>query len=71
MARRAGDVEMTQIPHWCSLLVRTWLENAGPGYQVVADGHRLVVDAGPGGPCTLAGGQFSGESGPAASPAAP
>jgi len=40
-----------------ALLVRTWPENAEPGYQAVADRHRLVVDAGPGVPCTLAGGR--------------
>jgi hypothetical protein len=38
VARRAGDVEMTEIPHW-RLLVQTWPENAEPEYHVVADGH--------------------------------
>ena len=71
VARRAGDVEMTGIPHWCCLLVRTWPENAEPAYHVVADGHWLVFDMSHRVLCTLTGEQFSGEFQPAASPAAP
>ena len=44
VARRAGDVEMTEIPHQRCLLVRTWLENGQPDYAVVADGHWLVFE---------------------------
>lgn len=71
VARRAGGLEMTEIPHWRCLLARTWPQNAEPAYHVVADGHWLVFDVSPGVPCTLTGEQFSGESGPAACPAAP
>ena len=71
VARRAGDVEMTGIPHWCCLLVRTWPENAESAYHVVADGHWLVFDMSHRVLCTLTGEQFSGEFQPAASPAAP
>jgi hypothetical protein len=67
VARRAGDVEMTEIPHWCCPLLRTWPENAEPEYHVVADGHWLVFDVSPGVLYTLTGGEFE----PAASPAAP
>ena len=58
---------MTEIPHWCCPLVRTWPENAEPEYHVVADGHRLVFDVSPGVLRALTGGEFE----PAASPAAP
>ena len=33
VARRAGDVEMTEIPPWRCLLVRTWPENGEPAYH--------------------------------------
>ena len=71
VARRAGAVEMTEIPQWRCLLVRTWPENAEPAYHVVADGHWLVFDMSHRVLCTLTGEQFSGEFQPAASPAAP
>jgi len=38
VACRAGDFEMTEIPLWRCLLVRTWPENVESDYQVVADG---------------------------------
>jgi hypothetical protein len=63
---RAGDFEMTEIPHWRCLLVRTWPENAEPDYNVVADGHWLVFDASLSMLYTLTDEEFSGEFEPAA-----
>ncbi len=70
VACRAGDVEMTEIPHWRCLLVRTRPENAEPDYHVVADGHWLVFDASLSVLYTLTGQEFSGEFEPAAHQAA-
>lgn len=44
VARRAGDLEMTEIPQGRCLLVRTWPENGEPDHGVVADGRWLVFD---------------------------
>ena len=66
---------MTEIPQWCCLLVRAWLENGEPDYHVVADGHWLVFAVSLSVLCTLTGeefsGEFSGEFGPAAHRGAP
>ena len=52
---------MTEIPQWCCLLVRTWLENGEPDYHVVADGHWLVFAVSLSVLYTLTGEEFSGE----------
>ena len=46
VARRAGDVEMTQIPAWRCLLVRTWPENGEPDeYDFMACRWPVITDA--------------------------
>jgi len=71
VARRAGDLEMSEIPQGRCLLVRTWPENGEPDHGVVADGRWLVFDVSLCVPDTLAGEEFSGEFEPAAHQAAP
>jgi hypothetical protein len=67
VARRAGEVEITEIPYWRCLLARTWRENGQPDYHVVADGHWLVFDVSLAALYTLPGGEFE----PAAAQGAP
>ena len=66
VARRAGDLETTEIPQWRCLLVRTWPENGEPDHGVVADGRWLVFGVSLSVLDTLADEEFSGEFEPAA-----
>jgi hypothetical protein len=67
VARRAGAFEMTEIPQWRCLIVRTWLEDGEPDYEVVADGHWLIYDMSFRMLIELTGQAFTDEFAPAAS----